>query len=93
MKRWQISILVGLLITVVLVVMSTFIQSISIVRGLFWQCALFYRTCPPNELCEGTPVDAFFGIICILLSVPIYSLLTYAVLWLVAKKRPGNARG
>lgn len=91
MKRWQISAVAGLLITVALVEASIFIQSISIVRALFWQCAIFYRSCPPDELCEGTPVDALFGMICIMLGVPIYSTLTYVVLWLIAKKRSDNA--
>jgi hypothetical protein len=88
MKRWQISILGGLLITAVLVVVATFVSSISVVRAIFWQCAVFgYRSCPPNEFCEGTSIDALYGIICLMLSVLIYSLLVYAVLRLLWKKR------
>jgi hypothetical protein len=87
MRRWQLSILGGVLITCVLAVVATLTQSISLVRGIFWQCSLFgYRSCPANELCEGTPIDVFFGLLCVMLSVPIYSLLTYGALRLFAKK-------
>ena len=86
MRRWQISILAGLLITGVLAVVTTFINSINVVRGIFWQCSILgYHSCPPNEFCEGTIIDSLHGLICIALSVPIYALLTYLVLWLVAK--------
>jgi len=88
MKRWQVSILGGLLITAVLVVVATFVQSISVVRGIFWQCSIFgYRSCPPHEFCEGTPVDALYGVVCLMLSVPIYSLLVYAILRLFGKNK------
>jgi hypothetical protein len=88
MRRWQISILAGLVITGVLAVVATFINSINVVRGVFWQCSILgYRSCPPNEFCEGTIIDSLHGVICIVLGVPIYALLTYLVLWLVAKTR------
>jgi hypothetical protein len=92
MKRSEISFFVGFFITATLAVISMFAGSIKVVRAMFWQCSMVQRACPPKELCEGTPVDAVMGTICIMLSVPVYSLLTYAVLWFVAKKRrPGHA--
>ncbi|HEY0545601.1 MAG TPA: hypothetical protein VGC91_09515 [Pyrinomonadaceae bacterium] len=90
MKRWQVSILGGVLVTVALIVANNLIKS-SIVRFIFWQCAIIgFRRCLPDELCEGTPIDFPVAIICLILTVALYSLLIYGVLSFFAKKRDGN---
>lgn len=87
MKRWQISLLGGVLITIALVVASNLIKSAAVVRAIYWQCAVIgFHRCLPDEFCEGTVIDFPLAIICLLLTVALYSLLVYVVLYLIARK-------
>jgi len=95
MNRWLLSFICGLLITVVLT-MVAFSDGTSntTTRTLLWQASLIANFIPhgnigtpENPIHEGSMLDFLPAFVGIPLGVPIYTLLTYAVLWLIAKAR------
>jgi hypothetical protein len=86
-KRILLSVIVGIILTGAL----TFIAFKGESRA--WACKFAWQACltqqalhtPDNAIHEGSPLDPFGFFVGVLLGVPIYGSLTYAVLSLSAK--------
>ena len=93
MRRLGISGAAGLFVTVALLLVGSYGGSRGVARAVFWNCSLLGfgpRSCPPGELCEGTPVDLLFALICLALTWLLYSVLVYLGLRLVGRLRRGG---
>ncbi len=93
MKRWLLSFFCGLLITVALT-MIAFSDSTpkNTARIFLWQVTLLAQGVPHGNIgtpehpvYEGSPLDLIPVFVGVPLGIPIYTLVTYAALWAVAK--------
>jgi len=95
MKRLLLSILCGLLITVALTVIAFSNSTSKNTAGiLLWQVTLLAQGVPHGNIgtpehpvYEGSPLDLIPVFVGVPLGIPIYTLVSYASLWFVAKAR------
>jgi hypothetical protein len=76
------SLFLGVLSTTLLTFAAFVIDSRAVASALLWQARLFQLLVhtPDNPVHEGSPIDIFAFAFGVLLGVPIYSLLAYALL-------------
>jgi hypothetical protein len=97
LKLIFISILIGILTTAALTWAAFSIEDERVSRVLLWQLkpVMYLAGTGPllgydaqgNPMYEGTPVHLIFGFLGLLLGVPIYSVLSFAVLWVLRRAR------
>jgi hypothetical protein len=101
MKRLLLSILCGLLITAALTVIAFSDKtSDNTARILLWQVMLLAQHVPHGNIgtpehpvYEGSPLDLVPVFLGVPLGIPIYAVVSYAALWLVAKVQRRNNVG
>ena len=95
MKRWLLAVLCGSLMTVVLTVIAFSDNTSRKTAGiLLWQVTLLAQGIPHGNIgtpehpvYEGSPLDLVPVFVGVPLGIPIYMLVAYPTLWLVAKVR------
>ena len=97
LKLIFVSILIGILVTAALTWAAFSIEDERMSRVLLWQLKpMMYLAGPGpllgydaqgNPMYEGTPVHIIFGFLGLLLGVPIYSILSFVVLWVLRRSR------
>jgi len=93
MKRWLLSALCGSIMTVILTVIAfSDNTSIKTARILLWQVTLLAQGIPHGNIgtpehpvYEGSPLDLIPIFVGVPLGIPIYTIVAYPALWLVAK--------
>jgi hypothetical protein len=88
---FAVSLFCGVGITLLLALLAFVANSRPLACTFVWQSCLLQAAVIPAGSHEGTPLDLLLFLFGLLLGVPIYSALTYAVIALRRKSRPRNA--
>lgn len=79
---------IGVLITILAFVITVAVGSQRLAGVLLWQARMLcYRECPPDDICEGTPVDVMCGLMGLFFGVIIYTVASYLVLTFFSNRR------
>lgn len=83
----MLSLVAGIILTAVLTFIAFKGESRARACKFAWQACLTQQALhtPDNAIHEGSPLDPFGFFVGVLLGIPIYGALTYAVLSLIAK--------